>query len=202
MWLEEFLRLLNVNSGAFSVVFSFIVSVATVIYAILTWKLVSETRKTRELQTRPNVFIVLQPREEWINFMDIIIQNVGPGAAWALKFEVVGDIENNLVKELLSIGFIRNGLRYLAPGQRIQSFIGTFPFQDEDKKDSPGSFTIIVSYKDSMGKEYKDIYELNLAAFLGIKQLESNFSQLQRDIRDLTKAVQHIVSECYYRRNL
>jgi len=138
MWLEEFLRFLNVNSGAFSVVFSFIVSVATVIYAILTWKLVSETRKMRELQTRPNVFIILQSREEWINFMDIIIQNVGPGAAWDLKFEVVGDIENNMVKELLSIGFIRNGLRYLAPGQRIQSFIGTFPFQNEDKKDSPG----------------------------------------------------------------
>ena len=41
MGLVEFL---NENSGAFAVV----VAIATVVYAILTWRLVSETRKMRE----------------------------------------------------------------------------------------------------------------------------------------------------------
>jgi len=39
------LKLLNQNIGVLTVIFSAMVSIATVVYAILTWKLVSETKK-------------------------------------------------------------------------------------------------------------------------------------------------------------
>jgi len=48
---------LNDNSGAFTVIFAFIVALAPVIFAILTWRLVSETRRLRKTQTELQNFI-------------------------------------------------------------------------------------------------------------------------------------------------
>jgi len=58
-----------------------------VVYAILTWRLVSETRKMRETQTEPKIFITIQPREEWFNFIDVIIQNIGLSPAYGIQFQ-------------------------------------------------------------------------------------------------------------------
>jgi hypothetical protein len=42
---------LNDNSGVITVIFAFIIAIVPVIYAILTWRLISETRRLRETQT-------------------------------------------------------------------------------------------------------------------------------------------------------
>jgi len=60
------LEFLNQNSGAFSVLFSGLVALATVVYVVLTWKLVSETKKMRKVQTEPKICVFIQPREEYI----------------------------------------------------------------------------------------------------------------------------------------
>jgi len=49
-----------------SLIFSALVAVSTMVYAVLTWKLVSETKKMREAQTEPKISVSIQPREEWI----------------------------------------------------------------------------------------------------------------------------------------
>ncbi len=116
------LEFLNQNSGAFAVMFSALVAIATIVYAILTWKLVSETRKMRETQTEPKVSVTIQPREEWINFIDMVIQNIGLGPAYNIKFEVSPDFEYAKGKFLSDLGFMKNGLRYLAPNQNYNSF--------------------------------------------------------------------------------
>jgi len=119
MGLMEFL---NENSGAFAVIFSALVAIATIVYAILTWKLVSETRKMREAQTEPKVSVTIQPREEWINFIDMVIQNIGLGPAYNIKFEINSDFEYMKGKFLSELGFMKNGLKYLALNQKLQFF--------------------------------------------------------------------------------
>lgn len=51
------LEFLNENRGAFAVAFSAVVAITTVVYAILTWRLVSETRKMRVAQTEPREYV-------------------------------------------------------------------------------------------------------------------------------------------------
>jgi hypothetical protein len=87
------LEFLNQNSGVFTIIFSAVVAIATMVYAILTWRLVSETRKMREVQTEPKISITIQPREAWINFIDMVIQNIGLGTAYNIKFKVNTDFE-------------------------------------------------------------------------------------------------------------
>lgn len=127
------LEFLNQNSGAFAVIFSAIVAFSTVIYAILTWKLVSETRKMRKVQTEPKVSVIIQPREEWINFIDMIIQNIGLGPAYNIKFEVNPDFEYAKGKFLSELGFMKNGLKYLAPNQKLQFFLTSMTENSEEK---------------------------------------------------------------------
>jgi len=88
------MEFINQNNGFFSILFSAVVAIATVIYAILTWKLVEETRKIRKIQTEPKISIDIQPKEDSIHFIDMIIQNIGLGPAYNIKFTINPDFEN------------------------------------------------------------------------------------------------------------
>jgi predicted PurR-regulated permease PerM len=63
---------LNDNSRVITVIFAFIVVIVPVIYAILTWRLISETQKLREAQTElqnlihknKHAFVATQPEYE------------------------------------------------------------------------------------------------------------------------------------------
>ena len=64
---------INNNSGALTIIFSCVVAISTVIYALLTARLVSETMKIRKLQIEPRISVTILPREEWIGLMDLRI---------------------------------------------------------------------------------------------------------------------------------
>lgn len=130
------LEFLNQNSGAFAVIFSTVVATATVVYAVLTWKLVSETRKMRQAQTEPKVSVTIQPREEWISLIDMVIQNIGLGLAYNIKFEATPDFEYAKSKFLSNLGFMKNGLKYFAPNQRLQFFLTSMIENFEKNKKS------------------------------------------------------------------
>ena len=186
------LEFLNQNSGAFAVIFSALVASATVIYAILTWKLVSETRKMREAQTEPRIYVTIQPREEWINFIDMIIQNIGLGPAHNIKFEVNPDFEYRKGEFLSKLGFMKKGLGYLAPNQKIQFFLTSLIENKEEKIKKP--FEIKVVYQNSTGKTYEDVYLIDFSQLIGLGQLgepplykiAQNIESIQGDIHNLS----------------
>lgn len=55
--MSEFLTFLNQNSGAIQVLFSGLVTAATVVYALLTWSLVRETTRMRKAQSDAKVMV-------------------------------------------------------------------------------------------------------------------------------------------------
>ena len=190
------LEFLNQNSGAFAVIFSALVAIATIIYAILTWKLVSQTRKMREAQTEPKISVTIQPREEWINLIDMVIQNIGLGPAYNIKFEVSPDFEYTKGKFLSDLGVIKNGLRYLAPNQKIQFFLTSMIENFEEK--TKNHFEVRVTYQNSAGKKYEDVYIIDFSELIGLSQLgepplykiAKNIEEIQRDIHHLSTNIQ------------
>ena len=193
------LEFLNQNSGAFAVVFSAVVAFATVVYAILTWRLVSETRKMREAQTEPKISATIQPREEWINFIDMVIQNIGLGPAYNIKFDVKPDFEYVKGSFLSELGFMKNGLRYLAPNQKLQFFLTSMTENFEEKTKKP--FEIKVTYRNSMGKKYEDVYVIDFSQLIGLRQLgepslykiAKNIEKIQRDLHDLSTHIMKVI---------
>ena len=189
MGLVEFL---NENSGAFAVIFSAVVAIATVVYAILTWRLVSETRKMREAQTEPKVSVTIQPREEWIKLIDMVIQNIGLGPAYNIKFEINPDFEYMKGKFLSELGFMKNGLKYLAPNQKLQFFLTSMieNFEEKTKK----SFEIRVTYQNSIGKTYKDVYTIDFSQLIGLSQLgeEPPLYKIAKNVEEIKKDIHHL----------
>ncbi|MDH4129586.1 MAG: hypothetical protein OEV44_12575 [Spirochaetota bacterium] len=144
-------------------IFSGLVAVSTVVYACLTWKLVSETRRLRKVQTEPNVFINLQLRENNINFVDLIIQNIGNGNAHNIKFSVNTDYQIVSDKPIKEISIFKNGLDRLAPKQKIQSYVGYLPNINEDL-----TFDIEVNYENCLGKKYNANYPIIFSELIGL----------------------------------
>lgn len=185
------LEFLNQNSGAFAVIFSSVVAIATLVYAILTWKLVSETRKMREAQTEPNISISLQPREEWINLIDLVVQNIGSGPAYNIGFKVNPDFEYTKGEFLSEIGFMKKGLYYLAPNQKWQFFLTSIVknFEEKTKK----LFEIKVTYQNSAGKSYEDTYLMDFSLFIGLSQLgEPPLYKIAKNIKDIKKDIHNL----------
>lgn len=185
------LELLNQNSGAFAVIFAAVVAIATIVYAILTWRLVSETRKMRQAQTEPNISVTIQPREEWINLIDMVIQNIGLGPANNIKFKVNPDFEYADGKFLSELGFLRNGLKYLAPNQKLQFFFTSMVENFEEK--TKASFEIKVTYQDSVGKAYDDLYLIDFSQLVGLRQLgEPPLYKIAKNIENIQKDIHHL----------
>lgn len=60
MTTSEVLDFLNKNSGALTVLFTAVVTISTVIYSVLTGKLVSETKRMRRVQTEPKIEVTIK----------------------------------------------------------------------------------------------------------------------------------------------
>ena len=184
------LEFLNQNSGAFAVIFSAAVAIATIVYAILTWKLVSENRRMRKAQTEPKIFATIQPREEWIGFIDMVIQNIGLGPAYNIKFEVNPDFEYAKGEFLSELGFMKNGLRYLAPKQKLQFFLTGMSenFKEKTKK----TFEIKVTYQNSVGKKYEDVYMIDFSQLIGLSQFEPPLYTIAKNIEKIQKDINYL----------
>ncbi|MGZ7180283.1 MAG: hypothetical protein ACXVIB_05720, partial [Halobacteriota archaeon] len=129
-------ELLNANSGAITVVFSGLVAISTVAYAILTWRLVSETKRMREVQTEPNISISIQQAGRWGNELEMIIQNIGSGEAFDVTFEVETDLTimtpvGSHKKRFVDLNIIKNGLRSVAPHQSYVFQFQPIPIGEE-----------------------------------------------------------------------
>ena len=74
------------------VIFTAVVALSTGVYAVLTWQLVSETRRLREAQTEPRVSVMLELAERvGHGGMELVIRNEGQGPAQNIRFKFQGD---------------------------------------------------------------------------------------------------------------
>jgi hypothetical protein len=94
---------------------------------------------------------------EEVSMVDqFFVQNVGPGIAYNVNFEVIKDFDSAILvddQRLSDLAFIKNPLKTLAPGQKI-SFAVIKPFQENLFKET---IKVKVSYKNKL--EAKESFE-------------------------------------------
>jgi hypothetical protein len=156
-----------------NLLFSGIVTACTLVSALLTVFLFTETRRMREVQTEPTVDVTYRVREEWIAHLDIVVKNIGLAPAHDVRFTAVAVTDDpdthDLLRELTEIGFFRIGLNYLSPGQQATSF---FTNVSENHNGKLGSrFKITVTYRNEGGKRYTDDYLIDLAELVGLRRV-------------------------------
>lgn len=186
------LNFLNQNGGTLTVIFSFIVAISTVVYAILTWKLTSETTKMREAQTTPNVLVTVEPED--FHDLYLVVRNVGLAPAYNIKFTINPDLEVIKGYPLSRVGFIKDGLSILAPGQEIKTFLYS-PSIVELKNQIDTVLNIKLLYESIGKKRIRQNYQIDLSQFKGIISVTTTSSyenNLLRGIQDIAKAIEEI----------
>jgi hypothetical protein len=192
-WIDE----INKNSGFIGLVFSLVVTIATVVTAWLNARLVSETRRMREAQTEPHVQVTYKIRDEWINLLDVSIRNIGLGPAYDISFElraeIVGDKKNDLVGTLEKLNCFSKGLVYLGPDQEFSSFWTSLLESHASKLDT--RVHIICRYRNATGVRYVMPCVLDLSELKGISRIgEPPLYKISKQLESIAKNVDHFAS--------
>lgn len=148
-------------------VFSGLVAMSTVVYALLTWKLVNETRKIREFQITPDINVYFEISETNASFFYIVIENMGLGVALNVNFNIKKDFQNydDEFYKLSSKGIITKGLKNFYPKQRFRYFFTDLSHNHEKKLTD--SINLQVSYEDILKGKYTKQFELILDEISG-----------------------------------
>ena len=181
--------------------FTIAVGISTIVYAYLTAKLVSETKRMRKSQTDPELSISLIQHESSIIFIELLVENIGLGPAYNVDFEVIKDFK--LPKRNLSeVGFIKNGIRFFPPKQPMKLWVASFR-EDEDLEKK--SIIINVIYENSISEKFSREFELNFSQFADFLQLGTpplhkiarQLENMERDIHNISTGFNKLKVETY-----
>ncbi len=194
--MSEIIDFLNKNSGALNVVFTGVVTVATAVYAALTWKLVTETRLMREVQTEPKLSVTLRSIDEAIHIVRLHFQNIGQGPALGVKFSPRVDSGNEVSAALLDDftkpNFFKTGLSYVGPGQERISMYTQLTENHDAKLSTVLAFDI--EYSSVTGKTYRDTLIVDMSEYKGSHQLgKPHLYAIAQSVEKLQKDVERLV---------
>ena len=174
------------------------VAVSTVAYAVLTWRLVSETSRLREAQTEPRVSVRVELAENMGHgAMELIVRNEGQGPAQNIRFSFEGDptyfTESGLGQPIDEVSAIKNGLPYLGPSQQFRILLGWL-FGDAFHRANKEPWTFHIEFENVAGNSRRDTYTLDFSQFAGLivgdgpplVRIEKHLEKLQRDVGHLS----------------
>ena len=205
--MSDLLKFFNDNAGAFNVAFSGVVAVATVVYAVLTARLVRETERMRAAATEPALEVIYRSRDEAMALLDMVVKNIGSGPAHGIKFNIsaspAGIGADELLRPLNDAKAMNSGINVLMPGQEFAFF------WTDVRKNFDAKLQTIVKVESmsrgSSGVQYRrehliDLSELKGAARLGTPPLLSiarSLEKLQNDVHSLTTGFQRMKIDIY-----
>jgi hypothetical protein len=171
------------------------VTVATVLYAILTIYLVRETIKLRQVQTEPEIVVYLQIPEDQPRIFDIVVRNIGGGTAYKLQWEF--NREAILAKErgsrLNGQSFFTKGCDYFAPGQVYFSAFGRGP--ELLKEPFPPPLLLKVSYKNRQGTKYQREYNIDPMQYYGRSSISGQgVKEIAESLKGIKEDLSQVVS--------
>ena len=190
-----------------TIIFSATVALSTVVYAVLTALLVKETRQMRRAQTEPKLVAFVEPREEFISFAHLYIQNVGSGPAFNITFELKCAAEdeggNLLISDFSGTKFLTTGIDYIGPNQRIQSRYTSFT--DDYEKKIKANLTVLVKYQSSTSKNYSESFSIDMSQFQGagglgtphLYEIAQSLKKLQEDFRKVSTGFNRLKIDTY-----
>lgn len=205
--MKEFFDFLNSNTGALTVIFSAVVTIATAVYAALTWVLVKETRMMREVQTEPKLEVTVNSFDFAIHIVRLHIRNIGLGPALDVAFNprvLSGGISaEKLLAEFTDVNFFSVGLKHFGPGQERVSGYTQLNEDHDGKIDS--IISIDVTYRSATGKRYSDSLVVDMSELKGGYQfgkphayaIAQSLEKIEKDLHKISTGFHRIKANIY-----
>lgn len=205
--MADLLLFLNTNSGALTVLFTAVVTIATAVYAALTWVLVTETRMMRQVQTEPKLQVTVAPFDFAIHIVRLQVRNIGLGPALNVTFTPTvisgGALAEKLLADFTQVNFFNVGLAHFGPGQEKMSSYTQLTEEHDGKMASV--LGIGVTYSSATGKKYSETLVVDMSELKGSYQLgkpnayaiAQSLEKIQADIHTITTGSKRISADVY-----
>ena len=186
-------------------IFSGLVAFATLVYAYLTFLLVSLTKDMRDYQKEqrePNVKIDFQPEEDDMNFVHMVIENTGKNTAYSAKINITPDFEYYAGKKLSELPLITD-THDIPANKRISFYLTNMLQNTEEKTQEP--YKISVDYKNERGETFHKELEIDLkmlsgtlySAFNPMKDIRNSLDEINKNIRAVTNGTKKMKTVTY-----
>lgn len=159
------------TSELLNIMFSGVVAFSTLVYAILTWRLTSETRIMRKSHSDPKVSVCIYIDDWYLRFNYIKIINEGMGPAYNITFSIVADEDKchkSIIESICKLKFLNSKIDYLPSGGEIKSFL--YDSAEIDFKDD-NMLRIDVNYQNALQEKFFNSYTIDFGIFEGISRL-------------------------------
>ena len=157
----------------------------TLAYVLLTRNMVKEMKTARETQQRP--YIIIDFEFYKTSLCDMVIKNVGNGAAFDVQINFEPDVIYREPDIKLSDLPVFQQLNFFPAGKEIRFFFRNM--RDKSSVSVQNQFNANLRYKDSAGKEYNEILYLDLTwhkklMFVRVK----DFDDLVKTVEEIAKS--------------
>ena len=187
------------------IVFTGVVAVSTVIYAILTGLLVSETRRMRRVQTEPLVSIRLEGRHGGGRGLDLVIRNEGQGIARDVRFAFQGDPSyfketyvGNAPPEVDKLPLIRDGIDSLGPGDSFRISLGTMD-RAQFERAATAPWVFCTECKDISGLVLRNRFSIDFSLFRDLivepdrmQEISDSLGSIKKDLNRIVQGRSHL----------
>lgn len=154
--------------------FLFLTAIATTVYAIITWKMV-----------QPLISVMMVPDEFDNLSMNLMIENVGSGTAYDVKFKASPDFQIIPNRFLSQIGLFKTGLQSFQSHIKLKIHLTWMPSDYETKIKNP--FEIEVKYKDRIGLNYHETYLIDLFLYGEVPLSENPLAKIAKSLENIEK---------------
>lgn len=160
----EVINWLNSNSGA-------IIGMTTVVLVGIAAYYTSLTRRLLKINDTPEMAISLRPHEAYLPCVMLCIENIGTGTARDIRFRTDLSFKPDGEKALEELGFLKNGIDYLGPGQKIEHFLVNVADRFDELKKMP--LQLSVTYTDSvkLKRKYERTFYLDFGEAEGYSRI-------------------------------
>lgn len=179
-------RITNFLNQNWSIIISSMFAFINVLFAGFLYR---ETKKLREVETEPDISIYLRQNPVVFSVFDIVIKNIGKGAAYELIFEFDPNaelIQKQQFRKLNELGFFQ-GIEYFAPNQEYRTWFGGHELLPENPLNP---LTIQVHFKNKNNRQYTNLFIINPRNYWGTTYTdEKTLKNISDDIEKLTKEI-------------
>lgn len=162
-------------------------SIATVVLALLTFRMVQEMKLAREEERRPYVYVDFLFDS---NIIFVVVKNTGRNGAKNIKFTFSKPLISSKKRNISEIKLFKEGLDFLPPNKEIKTWLDTAP--SFYKSGLPTSYDVEVQYIDVVSNnEYTEKFRLDLETYKGIIYLDrKTIHNVVEELKNINKVLQ------------
>lgn len=169
---------------------------ATLVVALLTFKMVDEMRLARIAQYRPEIIIDFDiPYGEPI--INLILKNEGKSLAKNVTFKIIPELIDSRDRNMSKSYIFEKGIKTMIAGKEIkQIFDGSIDYYQKNEKTPekyPLIFEAIIKYEDNEGKKYEDSMILNLEIYKNVHYIaQGSLKDIAERLRDIENKISNL----------